>query len=649
MRNKFINGAKVCAHLKNLFTKGGADSVNNYADYINKQSQKKKLSLERIQELNEISLTISWWKENVMKKLDRTSLQVKKHQQESKKEQRLISYFVNNITSGKWTLDDIKSEAYRELVKDYFEASPFGLPQNNQALVMADKVNEVVKTVKIEPEKPQELTLDELCEKYGAVIENDDVNGGWSGKNPRKDLLQDSRKFKSYINNILKTEFEGLKYDLRVSFRSSYYPISLTIKNPSNEVYKNFYDLEEKDIYNSALWNRYWKNAICNHITTWSGSFSKRLYEHYLTKLNNQFNKYHVDDEIKILTPKFEKVIAFMNKLFRSFSYDHSDIMTDYFCSGISWQLDIDPEDKSEDDLTFEQLNSLRREEEILNIYPLEPGEDEKMAERLAVWNKKCQEEAEALKIKAEQERKEYEERERIHHEKMEECKKHYEVIIIAEGEQENNILYNCTFSNWNKACNIEEVEEFKISGGLEGGNLGTQAQICKIVNFTSEEAYDFFCHNFMCAWDFCGCGGCGHVDLKTGESLDYNECYHMSNEEHEARGIAWFRECILIQLNGVNKLVVDPEGHNYCRYVGTIEKATTKKPELKEFDPSSWLSTEDKKRLEDIKRDIQFGEVTFFDFGTDRPKNPNFWNELKKLGTVKIDSCMWSIKGAAA
>lgn len=161
MRNKFINGAKVCAHLKNLFTKGGADSVNNYADYINKQSQKKKLSLERIQELNEISLTISWWKENVMKKLDRTSLQEKKHQQESKKEQRLISYFVNNITSGKWTLDDIKSEAYRELVKDYFEASPFGLPQNNQALVMADSVQETVMTM-----KPEERVIEKELHHY---------------------------------------------------------------------------------------------------------------------------------------------------------------------------------------------------------------------------------------------------------------------------------------------------------------------------------------------------------------------------------------------------------------------------------------------------------------------------------------------------
>lgn len=465
MRNKFINGAKVCAHLKNLFTKGGADSVNNYADYINKQSQKKKLSLERIQELNEISLTISWWKENVMKKLDRASLQEKKHQQESKKEQRLISYFVNNITSGKWTLDDIKSEAYRELVKDYFEASPFGLPQNNQALVMADSVQETVMTMKQEDAFSKATKSEEL-------------------------------------DNIIE------------EYKSRF----VSIHDKAIETYEDLVD---------------GCKTIAQSILKYVDLSEYKEYEY---------------GEIKVFTVE---------------------------------------------ELTNRILYSTYSSEETT---------------------------------------------------------KHVKVTKLDDEEYIRGVNF-CGL----KCCSIDEAIEYIDEGRKEFDATQHVMAVQAYIDFDDELEYQKYIHlGLMCDQTWLSgenhFGGGAYCNLDTLETFTYNtdsklchDVYYMKKEERKAKGIGSMTAGVIIRVNGVNRIAIDPQGYSYSRYVGILpeKEVIYTKPES-EF----WLTEEEEKMIEDAKAGREWSII---DFGASRSKNENFWNELKKLGTVKIDSCMWSFKGAAA
>lgn len=489
------------------------------------------------------------------------------------------------------------------------------------------------------------LSLDQLLDKYNARVEQD--NEGWHGLNYLS-MTRDSRTFKSILVNAIKNEFNGIKADVRVSFASTYYhPVTITFKGTKKEMFKPYFDFKEDELYNSILWRRDWKNGAGQNLNSWSDKTAKRIFDHYLTNLNHELAE---EDEI-LLTPEYAKAYHFIRCLLDSYSYNHSDIMTDYFDSGFNYQINICADDGfndyEESKKAYDFFYGVTKEEQILEKYPLEAGEDEILAQRFQAWQEQRQAEIKHFEEQRAKEQAEREERERVFKAGLEECKKHYTIREIPDvEEQEKNMIYNCSFSHWNKACTLDEVLKNNQDPGLEGGKFGTAAQICKVVNFDNQESFDFLCNHLMYDWDFCNCGGCCHASLETLEELNYEKCYYMSQEEQEARGIVWVRLCVLIQLNGVDKLVIDPEGHSYCRYVGTLEKATKEKPVLEQaFDPETWLSEEDKKQIEDIKTSLQFGDrVDFFDFGAKRPKNPVFWKELEKLGKVTKNEMSWGV-----
>lgn len=145
------NRKQLCGYLKKIFIKDGKEEVNKYNDYLKKELNKKKISLERFQEVQDQLSTVSWWMDNVMPKYNLETLRNEKHERETRKESKTVTYLCSKIISGEMSLEDIKSEGYRLLVKDYFDNTPFGLPStSNSALVMADKVQETVMTMKPE-------------------------------------------------------------------------------------------------------------------------------------------------------------------------------------------------------------------------------------------------------------------------------------------------------------------------------------------------------------------------------------------------------------------------------------------------------------------------------------------------------------------
>ncbi len=111
-----VNRKSLCGYLKKIYVKGGKHEVSKYRDYLSKELNKKRISIERTMELQELINTCDWWAKNVMIHIDVETIKARKHESECRKEKKLLDYFINQVQEGKMTLLDIKNEGYREMV-----------------------------------------------------------------------------------------------------------------------------------------------------------------------------------------------------------------------------------------------------------------------------------------------------------------------------------------------------------------------------------------------------------------------------------------------------------------------------------------------------------------------------------------------------
>ena len=153
-----------------------------------------------------------------------------------------------------------------------------------------------------------------------------------NGSNCHSPLLQDSRKFKSYINNIFKTEFKGVNISSKVSFAySCYNNVEITIKAPKNELYSSY-----------ALLSGQGRNALCRYSRIeLTNAAMAALYDRVIKNGQEQRNAAFLSD-------KYLKLYNFINDLLSSYSYNHSDPMTDYFDSGLRFVIYFEATDREE-------------------------------------------------------------------------------------------------------------------------------------------------------------------------------------------------------------------------------------------------------------------------------------------------------------
>jgi hypothetical protein len=333
---------------------------------------------------------------------------------------------------------------------------------------------------------------------------------------------------------------------------------------------------------------------------------------------------------------------SFIDSLLSSFSYDHSSYMTDYYSYGLQHKVIFSATDAApaeEQRELYKKINSIKNDNELLEMFPLSEEEGAELQKAFEDWRKKQDEEMEAQRLEAERIKKEYEE-ERAATKKM---------IDLIENEaevtqlEEHQIIRGARFPRFNKPCTIKEVtswlEDKEI--GAEAEKYGTVAAVIRKVNFKNQETLDYFKNMLLEDYSFLGCGGCCHVDLVTLEQLDYKECYKMSEEEMNFKGIGWMRECVLIELNGEAQFLVDPEGHTYCRYAGLLPETPQEAPVIDKT--AVYYSPEEKElinRAETLEKDSSF---TIYDFGAKRSTNKAFWDRLFELGTVKKEKYSWS------
>lgn len=126
-------------------------------------------------------------------------------------------------------------------------------------------------------------------------------------------------------------------------------------------------------------------------------------------------------------------------------------------------------------------------------------------------------------------------------------------------------------FAKLNKQNSIEEYQE-----ELESGKFNLERFRVSDVVVLSEADYEEFLHSFLRDYDFLsGKGGCeSTADLREVDSF-----YEYTEEEQELYRDGSYRVGLIVSKQGSKEHVyVDPQGHDYARYVGL--KHSGKPPE---------------------------------------------------------------------
>ena len=255
----------------------------------------------------------------------------------------------------------------------------------------------------------------------------------------------------------------------------------------------------------------------------------------------SQINHYHIERKYyPALTKKaFDRVSAII-KIANAWNYDNSDPMTDYFDVGYYLHIDL------KQDEVITPRESMTDEEKI--ILDADKVEEKRAFEEM---------------LKEQERQREQEEKERKEREAL--------VNKMIDSIAENSTIEDCEpeyitnlVGGIGKEADYSELMETI----AEGHSHSNDAVITRKVRFKTEEAYNYFCQMFMHDFDFLsGKGGTATEDVRL-KGLDL---YKLTTDQRNS--VKWFcDDCVAIyDHNGDLKLIIDPQGYNYARYVYTL------------------------------------------------------------------------------
>lgn len=491
--------------------------------------------------------------------------------------------------------------------------------------------------------KEKVIDYEMLYEKYNAHTTDttksnyNDINGA----NCHSELLRDSRKFKAFISKVLKTEFNDLKFKIFCSFAGykSHCDIELYLDDP-------FMDYKEAEA----------KGGLYNLITTtfydWNNptqAQKKYLYNNYFKVVGIKQTRwsYANYDLINYLKDDARKLYDFIEALLNSYSYDHSDIMTDYFSSGLDGNISVFDARYSEEERkgAFDKVSSASKDE-------IETEGAETEEEKNYLKAKHEEEERKTLEYFENIKKQQFEEAEKRvkKQEKINKLLADDDNIEITDLQENEMILEGARFSSWNKPENYNEAVEY-VEKYNECPNVGTVAFIKRIINFKNLNLFNEFKDSTLSDhWAKLNnnIGGCGHLKKVNNEYIDTSreesrEIYYskLSDLQLAKLGYHWGRICILIQFNGVNQFLVDPEGFNYCRYIGLLPPENYKP--IEESNNELILNKSEQEIYDQCLRLGGNSEFSILDFGAKRNYSKRLMDALAKIN-IKIDFTKSSI-----
>lgn len=326
---------------------------------------------------------------------------------------------------------------------------------------------------------------------------------------------------------------------------------------------KGSFEYKPKTETNIDLWSltrtegiedNYGKNRITN---------TKEIAANIRKHLRNRFSmcKWSVTSDynsicVRLLESPFSRdsevlkaIVNYAYTYAQSWNYDNSDSMTDYF--------DVNFYGVYKNDIVNYNYN--QRE--------CKPNETEIETDFLA---KKSEFDAEQKKQEEERIKKgveeyiirqaEYEKAEAERQKKIHRIEKNAEIKTV------NYTIVNAILKA-NKDDNLDHTEIYDEKQCKE------TCQVSREVHFTTE-VYALFEKQLMSDYSFFdGMGGSRTDDRRIQSSIDYDM---MTEEERET--VEWYNiDCVAIYCDGELKLIVDPQGYNYARYVYVYDEQSQK------------------------------------------------------------------------
>ena len=261
---------------------------------------------------------------------------------------------------------------------------------------------------------------------------------------------------------------------------------------------------------------------------------------YYLTK-SPDFNNYHHERKnCPSFTTEFYNKIVAIYKIANQWNYDNSDAMTDYF--DVGYYLDIDI--KLVDGITpRESMTDAERkayEQEI----KAEEEANEKALEKMREDERKARE--------AEEKRRAWEK------EARERIEKNVEIVDLDEFDQ---IYITALSGGIGKECNLDELKE----SIAEHITARDEALITRKATFTDAQAFADFCNMFM--YDFAWLDGMGGTACNDARLENSEQFAKLTTEQRET--IRFYNNnCVGVYFGEELKLVINPEGFGYARYV---------------------------------------------------------------------------------
>lgn len=230
----------------------------------------------------------------------------------------------------------------------------------------------------------------------------------------------------------------------------------------------------------------------------------------------------------------------------QSWNYNNSDLMTDYF--------DVNFYSTCKVSYNYNQRECKPNETELETDFLAKKSEFD--AEQKKQEEERIKKDVEEYKIRqAEYKKAEAERQKKIHR-----IEKNAEIKTV------DYTILNAILKA-NKDDNLDHTEIYDEKQCRE------TCQVSREVHFTTE-VYALFEKQLMSDYSFFdGMGGSRTDDRRIQSSIDYDM---MTEEERET--VEWYNiDCVAIYCDGELKLIVDPQGYNYARYVYVYDEQSQK------------------------------------------------------------------------
>lgn len=235
-------------------------------------------------------------------------------------------------------------------------------------------------------------------------------------------------------------------------------------------------------------------------------------------------------------------------------NYDESDSMTDYFDRGIYEDIAV-AYDYTETEASAEIIADLEAYKRAQDTFRAELDEKERK-------------EDERRRAELEKEREEAKKREEEAQKTAEAIKAH---VKVADIPAEKHFRIENLRGGIGKECSLEELKN-SIAEYMKGTET---AEITREVVFTDKTLFDSFCNMFLYDWEFLdGKGGTATDDSRLNDIS-----FAMLNAEQRESVAVYMCDCVAVYLGDELKLIIDPEGYSYARYVFLPEEGASLSP----------------------------------------------------------------------